>query len=128
MSTAPTNLTPFAAPKPRLALAVPYVGPAEPLRRAFRRIPEGGRDILSVPQWTALGLALRFSPRELQIVQAVFDDLKESAIADTLGISAHTVHTHLERLYRKLGVRGRSTMIIRIFAEQLRLSAAGNGV
>lgn len=79
--------------------------------------------MLTNAEWTAVGISLRLSPRELQIVQAVFDDQKESAIADGLGISAHTVHTHLERLYRKVGARGRTTMAVRILAEHLRLIA-----
>lgn len=118
--------------KPHLALANGWpkegAGSLAPLAngpRAQRRIPDGGREVLTVSQWTAVGLSLRLSPRELQIVQAVFDDLKEAAIADDLGISAHTVHTHLERLYRKVGARGRTTMAVRILAEHLRLMRNG---
>ena len=53
--------------------------------------------------WRLLAGSLELSQREFQILQAVFDDQKESAIAANLGISSHTVHTHLERLYHKLG-------------------------
>lgn len=115
-----------SVPIPRrlsLAPATPISVPVPPGSRAVRRIPTGGQDVLTVHQWTSIGLALRLSPRELQIVQSVFDDLKEAAIADKLGISAHTVHTHLERLYRKLSVRGRTMMSVRIFAEYLRMNA-----
>lgn len=131
MTSAPTNLSGFLPAKPHLALAKGWPAPAvpaappSPAARAQRRIPDGGREVLTVSQWTAVGLSLRLSPRELQIVQAVFDDLKEAAIADDLGISAHTVHTHLERLYRKVGARGRTTMAVRIFAEHLRLIGQG---
>lgn len=104
---------------PRLALTVPPTnGSAPPARRL---IPSGGQAVLSEEHWRAVAASLRLSPREVQIVQAVFDDLKESAIAGRLGISAHTVHTHLERLYRKVGVNSRATMIVRVFAEHLRL-------
>lgn len=75
-----------------------------------------------------VGRGLRLSPRELQIVQGVFDDLKEAAIADRLGISSHTVHTHLERLYRKLGVSGRGPMIVAIFSELLRVVRSNTAV
>jgi DNA-binding CsgD family transcriptional regulator len=59
------------------------------------------------------------SERERQIAEAVFDDQKESVIAVHLGISSHTVHTHLERLYRKLGVTSRVTLVSRVFVEYL---------
>ncbi|MDX2116440.1 MAG: LuxR C-terminal-related transcriptional regulator [Planctomycetota bacterium] len=86
-----------------------------------------GHAILTSEQWAALATALRISPRELQIVHGVFDDLKEAAIADNLGISAHTVHTHLERLYRKLSVCGRCPLVVRIFQEHLALSTRQSG-
>jgi ATP/maltotriose-dependent transcriptional regulator MalT len=63
------------------------------------------RSIMSSNEWRRIANSLRISGRELQIIQEIFDDRKESAIADDLTISVHTVHTHLERLYRKLGVR-----------------------
>jgi DNA-binding NarL/FixJ family response regulator len=134
MTSAPTNLSGLLPVKPHLTLANGWPkavavshGAATQAQRAQRRIPDGGREVLTVSQWTAVGMSLRLSPRELQIVQAVFDDLKEAAIADDLGISAHTVHTHLERLYRKVGARGRTTMAVRIFAEHLRLMGSGAG-
>lgn len=67
--------------------------------------------------WRHLARALRLSGRESEILQAVFDDQKESCIAANLGISAHTVHTHLERLYRKLRVSSRVALVLRVFLE-----------
>ena len=63
--------------------------------------------------------SLHISDRQLQIIQEIFDDRKESAIAADLTISVHTVHTHLERLYRKLGVSTRVGLILCILAEYL---------
>jgi ATP/maltotriose-dependent transcriptional regulator MalT len=62
------------------------------------------RSILTYDAWKTIAKSLRISDRELEIIQGIFDDRKELAIADELKISMHTVHTHLERLYRKLGV------------------------
>ena len=42
---------------------------------------------------------LEFSRRELEIVRLVFQDAADCAIADELGISVNTVHTHLKRVY-----------------------------
>ncbi|MCK6455994.1 MAG: helix-turn-helix transcriptional regulator [Phycisphaerae bacterium] len=71
---------------------------------------------MTARQWAETSRQLRLSGRESQIVRFCFDDLKESAIAQRLGISQHTVHTHLERLYRKLGVASRCELIVCVFA------------
>lgn len=76
-----------------------------------------GRSIFSDRQWLSLARSLQLSDRELEIVQCIFDDRTETATARQLGISAHTIHTHLERLYRKLGVSTRCAVVIRVFAE-----------
>jgi len=82
-----------------------------------------GSSMLSDIAWRAITESLGFSRRHMQILQGVFDDDKESVIAENLGISPHTVHTHLERIYRKLGVRGRLELVQLILAEFLRLIA-----
>jgi len=71
--------------------------------------------------WQAIADRLRLSGQELKIVQGVFNGRKESAIAMDLGISAHTVHTHFERLHHKLGVADRVELVLRIMEEYLRL-------
>ena len=75
--------------------------------------------MLSPAEWSVIAGALRLSPRELDVVQCIFDDYTEAAMARQLTISVHTVHTHLERLYRKLGVTTRCGAAIRVFAEYL---------
>ena len=77
------------------------------------------RSMLSPSAWRVIANSLRISDRELQIIQEIFDDRKELAIADDLTISVHTVHTHLERLYRKLGVSTRAGLILYILSEYL---------
>ena len=75
------------------------------------------RSLLSARQWASISFSLGLSDREFDVVQGVFDGCNEGSIAQKLGISAHTVHTHLDRLYRKLGVTTRSELILRVFAE-----------
>jgi DNA-binding CsgD family transcriptional regulator len=70
-------------------------------------------------QWQAVVERLQLSDREIEIVRGMFDDHKESAIAARLGISPHTVHTHVVRLYLKLGVRSRPELIMRVTAEHI---------
>lgn len=73
-------------------------------------------------EWRRIAESLCVSPRELQIIQGVFNDMKESAIAGRLGISPHTVHTYLERIYRKLVVNSRVQMVVRVVTEHFRLT------
>lgn len=73
--------------------------------------------LLREAEWQIIVDRLNFSPREMQIVRHVMEDLKEQTIARRLGISPHTVHTHLKRLYGKLGVSSRVELILRIFRE-----------
>jgi len=64
--------------------------------------------------WHRIALAFALSPRELEIVRQIFDDHKEAAIAQALGISPHTVHTYLARVYHKLHVTSRVQLVVRV--------------
>jgi len=75
--------------------------------------------LLTDEQWLRIANRLAFSERELQIVQLVFEDEQEKAIATHLGISLNTVHTHLKHLHWKLGVRTRVGLVLRVFREYL---------
>lgn len=78
--------------------------------------------------WGEIARSLMLSARELQIVRGVFDDHTQFAIAANLGISSHTVHTHVERLYHKLAVADRVGLILRVTNEFLRLTAAPDSI
>ncbi len=87
-----------------------------------------GKAVLADAQWLMIAECLSLSDREVQVVQCVFDDKTEAAAALELSISSHTVHSHLTRVYRKLGVRTRCELVVRVFAEYLFLaSSEGNG-
>jgi DNA-binding CsgD family transcriptional regulator len=81
-----------------------------------------GRSLLPSDAWNRLSEALRLSRREAQIVEGVFEDQKEEAIAYELGISPHTVNTYFQRLYAKLQVSSRPQLIVRIMAEYLTMA------
>jgi len=66
--------------------------------------------------------SLQLSTREVQIVQKVFDDRTDVEMAKDLGISPSTVHTHMERLRRKVAVSDRGELLLRIMCEFLRLT------
>lgn len=78
-----------------------------------------GHALIPASDWEHVGVTLRLSPRELQIVQGVFNDRKDQTIAGDLGISPHTVKTYFQRLYAKLRVGSRSQLIVCVMAEYL---------
>ena len=84
-----------------------------------------GHALIDEQHWRAVANRLHLCSRELQIVQLVFDDKKEGAIANTLGISPHTVNSYLQRLYHKIQVRSRPQLILRVMAAYLAPAAAG---
>jgi DNA-binding CsgD family transcriptional regulator len=82
-----------------------------------------GESFISELGWRCLARKLKLSDREIEIARAVLKDQTERAIARRLGISPHTVHTHLERLYRKLQVSSRLELAVRLFQTLLMLTA-----
>jgi DNA-binding NarL/FixJ family response regulator len=81
--------------------------------------------IFSDHDWREIAHLLDLSKRQLEMVRAVFEDQTELAIASNLGISQHTVHTHFERLHRKLAVANRVQLVLRVMAE-VPLPVSGN--
>jgi DNA-binding CsgD family transcriptional regulator len=61
--------------------------------------------------WKGLSQELALSKREVEIIQCLMLDDDEGETATFLGISRHSVHTHLKRLYEKLHVKSRMALI-----------------
>jgi len=59
--------------------------------------------------------------REEEVMACLFEGLQDKEIASRLGIGAATVHTHMHRLFEKLGVHSRRELI----AKFLTLDAPG---
>jgi DNA-binding CsgD family transcriptional regulator len=78
------------------------------------RSPPDTTQLLPSQVWTHLARRMKLSPREVQIARAVLTDRTEQGIALDLGMSPHTVHTHLDRLYRKLSVNSRVELVVRL--------------
>jgi DNA-binding NarL/FixJ family response regulator len=85
--------------------------------------PTSGRvpDLLSAGEWKELIASLRLSPREADFIGCAFYDERDCAIAERLGISEHTVHTHRIRVFRKLGVRTTAQLFAAILSAHLTL-------
>ena len=80
---------------------------------------------LPEPSWQSIVRSLGLSDREAQVAGLILGDGScETAMAASLSISPHTVHTHLERIYRKLRVSSRSQVVSRIFQLYVNQEAA----
>jgi DNA-binding NarL/FixJ family response regulator len=51
------------------------------------------------------------TPREEQVLACVFEGMQDKEIAAQLGIGTATVHTHMHRLFEKLGVHSRRDIV-----------------
>lgn len=55
----------------------------------------------------------RLTPRERDVLQLIARGCTYAQVADRLGISLHTVTTHVKNTYRKLGVRCGAAAVMR---------------
>lgn len=71
--------------------------------------------IISVPAGTSPDQvkvdALSLSAREQEVLVLLFDGLSNKRIANQLGVSEATVKTHLNKIFRKAGVRSRFELV-----------------
>lgn len=83
---------------------------------AAKRYPSDapGRGLLTDPQWSAVMAHFHLTPRERDVVTALFDTSYIPAIAKALGISHNTVKTHIKSIHAKLGVDDRGDLILAI--------------
>jgi DNA-binding NarL/FixJ family response regulator len=88
-----------------------------------------GSAIFSKRAWDEVARRLRLSRRELDVLRGMFDGLTESAMDAELHISLRTVHTHVERLHRKLQVTHQVALVLLVVVEFLKLAGVpGSGV
>jgi DNA-binding CsgD family transcriptional regulator len=64
-------------------------------------------------------IAVRLTPRESDVLRLISRGCTYEQVADRLGVSLHTVATHIKNTYRKLGVRSGAAAVMR--AVELRL-------
>jgi len=61
----------------------------------------------------------RLTPRESDVLRLIAHGCTYAQVADRLGVSPHTVTSHVKNAYRKLGVRSGAAAVMR--AVELRL-------
>jgi DNA-binding NarL/FixJ family response regulator len=76
-------------------------------RQAVPYIVQLIREVKKVASETLL------TPREEEVLACVFEGKQDKEIASTLGIGTATVHTHMHRLFEKLGVHSRLDILAR---------------
>lgn len=65
--------------------------------------------------------------RELEVVRLLSEGCTYARIAQRLGISEHTVTSHIKNVYRKLDVHTAAAAVFRVFAVlELQLSDGGS--
>lgn len=108
---------------PSQSPSAPSVKSQRDLRHKLR-----GASLLSDHAWLEIGRTLGITKRELQIVQAVFDNQHEANIAKRFTLSPHTVHMHLNRLFKKLNVKSRTELVLRIVEQLVTLTLSETAV
>lgn len=69
--------------------------------------------------------AARLSPREREVLHWIARGKSNAVISEIIGISPHTVDTHVRRIFEKLGVADRTTAAIKGLGSGLLVGAAG---
>jgi DNA-binding CsgD family transcriptional regulator len=82
--------------------------------------PAHDGEVFTTEEWSRFQRHFRLSERETAIAKMAVADTTEELIAARLGISTHTVHTYMFRLYRKIGVSSRTQLV----GQLVRLSRA----
>lgn len=64
-----------------------------------------------------IALAYRITAREQDVLQFIARGFTTAEMAEQLGISRHTVRDHVKSLFTKVGVRSRTELVARVFAD-----------
>jgi DNA-binding CsgD family transcriptional regulator len=70
--------------------------------------------VLKAKQWEYLRKCWHLTPRELEVAKLICDGFNNSQIGERLHIAYDTVRSHLGNIFRKLGVKGKSGVILEI--------------
>ena len=101
------------------AIAIPvFVSQQNQAKDAAAKSDLGSAKLAEISYATANNAADRtvelgdLRPRERQIIDLLLVHRRVPAIAQALGISAHTVRNHLKNLYRRAGVHSQQELLL----------------
>ena len=83
--------------------------------------------LLPEATWHAFAFQFDLTERELEVARGLFAGVTEPELADDLGISRHTTHTYVSRIYRKAQVRNRAELLLQVFIQHLGRGSERNG-
>ncbi|HEY3761729.1 MAG TPA: response regulator transcription factor [Verrucomicrobiae bacterium] len=66
------------------------------------------------------------SPREAQVIELLAKGYLYKEVAETMGVSYATVHTHIRHIYEKLQVRSRTEAVVKHLSQARRSSEAAS--
>ena len=72
--------------------------------------------VLKAKQWDYLSKCWHLTPREIQVAKLVCKGLDNEQVGQKLHIAYNTVRAHLGNMFRKVGVRGKATLILEFVA------------
>ena len=64
-------------------------------------------------RYFAVPEVVRLTPREADVIRLIAAGCTYVQVADNLGVSLHTVTSHVKNAYRKLGVRSGAAAVMR---------------
>jgi two-component system nitrate/nitrite response regulator NarL len=76
-------------------------------------VEQGFGSLRPAPEPVRSSRASEFTPREREVLALLARGLSNQAIADALGISAHTAKFHVNAILQKLGVERRTEAVVR---------------
>ena len=93
------------------------IAPSQPDHRATSANANGGNHtVLCRNLWHVFQQRLKMTNHELRFVRYMVDDVTESAIAERMALSPHTLHSQVLRIYAKASVTSRVQLVVRVFS------------
>jgi DNA-binding CsgD family transcriptional regulator len=81
---------------------------------------------LSDEHWRAVVKVMRLSPQQSRIVELVLRGAAQKQIVASLGISAPTLKTYLQRIAARTGTSGRMQLAMRVLAISREVDSSGD--
>jgi DNA-binding NarL/FixJ family response regulator len=96
--------------------------------QAIREVADGGafftpsiakKVLFNFQQQPLQAEYIQLTEREKEILKALVDGMSYKMIADKLGLSFHTIHTHIKNIYEKLHVNSKGEAITKALRNKL---------
>jgi DNA-binding CsgD family transcriptional regulator len=82
-------------------------------RRLLIQVCDHKKELAVNDRLFAVPEVVHLTPRESDVIRLIAHGCTYVQVADRLGVSAHTVASHVKNAYRKLGVRSGAAAVMR---------------